>query len=120
MQKKGILIVSFGTSHVSTRQKTIGAVEETIRRAYPEAEILSAYTSGVIRRIWESRGEAVLSPEQALSQMAGQGISDVTVQPTHLICGVEFDLLREAVRAFQDRFASLRLGMPLLSSAAER
>ena len=33
MQKKGILIVSFGTSHVSTRQKTIGAVEETIRRA---------------------------------------------------------------------------------------
>ena len=32
MQKKGILIVSFGTSHVSTRQKTIGAVEETTRR----------------------------------------------------------------------------------------
>ena len=32
MQKKGILIVSFGTSHASTRQKTIGAVEETIRR----------------------------------------------------------------------------------------
>ena len=120
MQKKGILIVSFGTSHASTRQKTIGAVEETIRRAYPEAEILSAYTSGVIRRIWESRGEAVLSPEQALSQMAGQGISDVTVQPTHLICGVEFDLLREAVRAFQGRFESLRLGMPLLSSAADR
>ena len=99
-----------------TIQKTIGAVEETIRRAYPEAEILSAYTSGVIRRIWESRGEAVLSPEQALSQMAGQGISDVTVQPTHLICGVEFDLLREAVRAFQGRFESLRLGMPLLCS----
>ena len=120
MQKKGILIVSFGTSHASTRHKTIGAVEETIRRAYPEAEILSAYTSGVIRRIWESRGEAVLSPEQALSQMAGQGISDVTVQPTHLICGVEFDLLREAVRAFQGRFESLRLGMPLLSSAADR
>ena len=120
MQKKGILIVSFGTSHVSTRQKTIGAVEETIRRAYPEAEIFSAYTSGVIRRIWESRGEAVLSPEQALSQMAGQGISDVTVQPTHLICGVEFDLLREAVRAFQDRFESLRLGMRLLSSSKGR
>lgn len=73
MQKKGILIVSFGTSHVSTRQKTIGAVEETIRRAYPEAEILSAYTSGVIRRIWESRGEAVLLRSRRCRKWPGRG-----------------------------------------------
>ncbi|MDD3192993.1 MAG: sirohydrochlorin cobaltochelatase [Oscillospiraceae bacterium] len=119
MQKKGVLVVSFGTSHEDTRQKTIGAVEQAIRAENPDAQVASAYTSGIIRRIWGKRGETVFSPEEALEQLLAVGVRDLTVQPTHLICGEEFDRLREAVKGFGGRVESLRLGMPLLSSTED-
>ena len=34
--KKAILVVSFGTSYAQTREKTIGAIEEDFRSAFPE------------------------------------------------------------------------------------
>jgi sirohydrochlorin cobaltochelatase len=36
--KKALLVVSFGTSHAETREKTIGAIEKDIADAYPEYE----------------------------------------------------------------------------------
>lgn len=38
-QKPVLLVVSFGTSYNDTRDKTIGAVEESLAKAYPEYEI---------------------------------------------------------------------------------
>ena len=34
--KKAILVVSFGTSYADTREKTIGAIEEDFRSAFPD------------------------------------------------------------------------------------
>ena len=34
--KKGILVASFGTTYVSTREKTIGAIENKIAESFPE------------------------------------------------------------------------------------
>ena len=35
MEKKGILVVSFGTSHLDTMAKTIQVMEEQIAEAFP-------------------------------------------------------------------------------------
>ena len=35
-KKKAILVVSFGTSHGDTRDKTIGAIEADIQKTWPE------------------------------------------------------------------------------------
>ena len=48
--KKAILVVSFGTSYEETREKTIGAIEEDFRRAFPDFEVRRAFTSGMIIR----------------------------------------------------------------------
>ena len=38
-EKKGILIVSFGTSIEETRKKTIDAFETIVKEAYPDWEV---------------------------------------------------------------------------------
>ena len=44
------------------------------------------------------------------------GITDVTVQPTHVINGIENDLMKEDVLAFSDSFSRITFGVPLLTS----
>ena len=48
--KKGILVVSFGTSHLDTMEKTIQALEDDIAEAFPEYRVYRAFTSGMILR----------------------------------------------------------------------
>jgi cobalamin biosynthesis Co2+ chelatase CbiK len=46
--ERGMLFVSFGTSHEETRKKTIDAIQETIRETFPDCTPYSAWTSGTI------------------------------------------------------------------------
>ena len=49
-QKTGILVVSFGTSHNTTRARTIQAIEQEIQAAWPGIPLFQAWTSGMIRK----------------------------------------------------------------------
>ena len=46
--KKGILVVSFGTSHEDTRAVTIDAIEKEIGAAFADCKIYRAWTSKMI------------------------------------------------------------------------
>ena len=46
--KKGILVVSFGTSHEDTRAVTIDAIEKEIGAAFTDCKIYRAWTSKMI------------------------------------------------------------------------
>ena len=84
--QKGLLAVSFGTSYPETRRRTIEAIENKLRAAFPDRRFCRAWTSGMLRRKLE-RTENVRIPsvEEALEQMATEGVADVLVQPTHLL-----------------------------------
>ena len=56
-QKPVLLVVSFGTSYNDTRDKTIGAVEESLAKAYPEYEIRRAFTAQTIIDIHVPSGD---------------------------------------------------------------
>ncbi len=43
--KKGILVVSFGTSYQDARESCIDPVEELVKDKYPEYEVRRAFTS---------------------------------------------------------------------------
>ena len=49
-QKKGILVVSFGTSHLDTLERTIAATERYLAVQFPEYRVYRAFTSGIILR----------------------------------------------------------------------
>lgn len=115
--KKAILVVSFGTSYEETRKKTIDRIEEDIRKEYPQYGVYRAWTSAVIRRkLWQRDNIRIDDVAGAMEQMLSDGITDVIVQPTHVLNGIENDRMEEALQAFRGRFAHIVTGDPLLTT----
>lgn len=115
--KKGILTVSFGTSHLDTLERTIGEVERDIQRQFPDCGVYRAFTSGmIIRKLEKTEHMKIDTVKEALERMAGDGIEQVVVQPTHIINGIENDRMMEDLMENMGKFRSIRVGKPLLSS----
>lgn len=117
MNKKAILIVSFGSSYPETVKKTIGKIEEEIQAMYPEYEVYRAWTSGMIRKKIEKRdGIHILSVSEAMEQLHKKGIEEVYVQPTHVLNGIENDVMIKVVEAHRIFYKKVAIGAPLLTS----
>lgn len=115
--KKAILAVSFGTSHNDTRKITIDAIEQDMQAAFPDYALYRAWTSKMIIKKVNARDSVhIFTVKEAMEQMLQDGITDVLVQPTHVINGIENDLMKEDALAFQEGFHSISFGDPLLTT----
>jgi sirohydrochlorin cobaltochelatase len=116
--KKGILLVTFGTSHPKARA-AFDNIDAIVNRAYPDTPVRWAYTSKMIRRkLAREEGEQLKSAAQALAAMQDEGFTHVAVQSLHIIPGSEFHDLRSVVQGFRDMSGGLKritLGRPLLA-----
>lgn len=120
MKKKAILVVSFGTSHAGTREKTIVAIERDIEKAYPHCEVRRAFTSGMILNILARRdGIHIDNVSEALNRLAADGVEEVYIQPTHVINGEEFDDMVSDVADNESRFSKIAIGAPLLTETED-
>ena len=116
-ENKALAVISFGTTFPETREKTIGAIEEDLKAAFPDRKFYRAFTSGFIRKkIREKEGLAVFSPEEMFAQMAEDGITDCLVQPTNLLAGEEFDKIENALKDSMKSFKKTTIGRPLLET----
>lgn len=116
IRKTGILAVSFGTSHEDTRKKTIEAIEEEIAENYPQARVYRAWTSGMIIRKLEKSGYHVDTVTEAMERMKQDGITHVIVQPTHVLNGLENDIMKEEISSYEGEFSAVAFGDPLLTT----
>ncbi|HHY03772.1 MAG TPA: sirohydrochlorin cobaltochelatase [Thermoanaerobacterales bacterium] len=113
--KKGILVVSFGTSYADTRKVTIEACEEKIAASFPDYEVRKAFTSDIIiKKLKERDNIEIDNPEQALNKMKEDGFTEVIVQPLHIIPGIEYEEVLAAVDNFKDSFKEITVGRPIL------
>lgn len=115
----GILLISFGTSHNETRKKTIDAMEQEIRNAFPQYPVFHAWTSPRIISKLKKSGHAVSAPREALEEMLEQGIRRILIQPTYILNAIENQLMKDCVNAFADRFDAISFGTPLLTSETD-
>lgn len=116
-KKTAILVVSFGTSYPEAQKNCIDSIEDSIRNAFPECRIYRAWTSKMILAKLKKRdGLHIDNVAEAMAQMASDGITDVVVQPTHVINGLENDSMKKDVLSFAGSFQSIRFGTPLLTS----
>ncbi len=112
-----ILVVSFGTSYNDSREKTIGAVENAIAKAYPQYEVRRAFTSQIIiDKLKERDNLSIDNVQEALDRAVADGIKTLIVQPTHLMDGYEYNDLKEELTNYEGRFDAIKLGAPLLTS----
>ncbi len=117
MSKKAILVVSFGTSFNETRKVTIDALESTIGAANPESKVYRAWTSNfIIRKIEKRDGIHINTVSEAFAQMKADGITEVIIQPTHVINGIENDKMISEAKSYIGEFDSIKIGTPLLTT----
>ena len=78
--RKGILVVSFGTSHLDTMEKTIDVLEKEIAEMFKEAAVYRAFTSNMIIKKLRRTADIQIDPvKKALERMAADGIEEVIV-----------------------------------------
>ena len=113
---KAILVVSFGTTFPDTREKNIGAVLRRMAAAFAPCPVAEAWTSAMIRRTLQKRGETVDDVPTALEKLAARGVREVYVLPTHLLYGDEYDKMRAQLEASAAFFEKIAVAPPLLAS----
>lgn len=115
-KKRAVLVISFGTSHRETREKTLDVIEQEIREEFADWEFRRAYTSPTIIRILKEReGIAVESVEEALWRLWQEGYQMVLAQSTHVIHGYEYDRMKATIARYREKFDTLVCGEPLLT-----
>ena len=116
MQKKAVLVVSFGTSHLDTLEKTIAAIEKAVSEALPDFTLRRAFTSTIIMRKLKKRdGLEIDDVTGALSRLVEEGYTQVVIQPTHILCGEEYEKLLALTVPFI-RKLTISMGTPLLQT----
>lgn len=116
-QKKGILLVAFGTTVPQARSALDHIGQQALDR-FAGLEIRWAYSSRIVRTKLAAEGQNFDSPAMALARMMDDGFTHVAVQSLHTIPGEEFHGLQQTVRAFSGLpkgMDSVVLGLPLLA-----
>ena len=117
---KAILVVSFGTSYEASRKATIEKIEQDIRNAFQDHRIYRAWTSKFIISILKKRDNyTVPTVNEALEQMITDGIREVVVQPTHILDGIENNIMKEEVLSYKESFDKIAFGTPLLADSKD-
>ena len=70
----------------------------------------------IINIIAKKEGVHIDNIREALERAASEGITELAVQPTHLMKGLEYDKLCGVLAEYEDRFEKVSVGDPLLSS----
>jgi len=116
MKRKGILVVSFGTSYEDARTSCIDPVEALITKNHPDFEVRRAFTSRrIIKKLKERDALFIDNEIEALQKMMNDGIEEIYVQPLHIMPGYEYDKIRLSVaRASHKMSGKIILGEPLI------
>ena len=112
LEKKGILVVVSGFSGSGK-----GTIMKELLKKYPEQYALSISATTRQPREGETDGvEYFFKETKEFEQMIADGITEVIVQPTHVINGIENDLMKEDALAFKNHFERITFGDPLLTT----
>jgi sirohydrochlorin cobaltochelatase len=117
-EKKGILLVAFGSS-VPQARVSFENIDKTVKATFKGMPVRWAYTSAIIRNKLAKQGEVLDSVAMALAKMTDDGFTQVAVQSLHTIRGEEYDDLAMTAKAFEGMPNGIRhivLGAPMISS----
>lgn len=115
-EKTAILMVHFGTTFDDTRAKTIDAINQKVAESFPGTKVVEAYTSRIIIKRLKDRNIIKNTPQEALLRLAADGYTHVIIQGSHLLDGIESEVLRQEAELMKPFFSEIKVGKPLLYS----
>lgn len=120
MNKKGIILATFGSIYGEAVEKSVGCMEAKIRKTYPEAIVHRVFLADALIEKWnEKYDRTVWDLEAAIADMAGQGVKDIHILPFTLVADQCYQKMRKTIAKINygnDRSLRLNVGKPLLSS----
>ena len=139
-EKTAVVLAVFGTSHESGLFGILN-IRDQIQKELPGIPVRLAFTSNIIRRIWQERRQDpnyaaqhpdvpqeiinVKGPLAAIAELQDQGYAYIVVQPTHISSGEEFTDLSAYVQGLNSiktvkkrnmPFKKILLGRPALGT----
>ena len=117
MLKSAIIVVSFGTSYERACNRGILPIESAIKEKFFDYKVVRAFTSGIIRRKIKNRDNVIIdSPAEAIEKLMRSGYTNIIVQPTLLIPGIEYEKLHCIVEEYKNvsSWVNISLGKSLL------
>ena len=142
--KNGIVLAMFGTT-VEPALQGLFNIRTLMEQAYPQTRIRIAFTSNIIRKIWQKRAADpgyvekhqeipqeilhVQGPLATIANFQDSGYDSLVVQPTHIAPAEEFQDLTAYVEALASietlkekykPFQHLVIGRPLLGTFGTR
>lgn len=140
VDKKVVVLAVFGTSHENGLSGILN-IQARIQKELPDIPVRLAFTSNIIRRIWQQRRQDpgygpkhpevpaeilnIKGPLATIADMQDQGYADIIVQPTFISSGEEFADLKAYVQGLNSiktvkkrnmPFKKLLLGRPALGT----
>ena len=116
-KKRALVVVSFGTSYLETRKKTIEACEKKLINTFQEFDFYRAWTSRmIIKKLKNRDNEHIMFPDELLEKLYIDGYREIYIQSLHLICGEEYNKLLNIVDKYRSKFDSIVVGRPLLTN----
>ena len=117
MSRKACAVISFGTADADAR-RTLAGLEQRFQQVFPDYALCRAFTSEtVIAKIEQTTGEHIPTPARLMERLAREGYDEVLCQSLHVMPGLEYEKMCRTLAGFQDRFARLAIGAPLLGGA---
>lgn len=117
---KAILLVSFGTSYLESKEKAIDKLLAKIEGQFPGCPTYQAWTSRTILSILKKQsGLAIPTIEEAMASIQTDGMETLIVQPTYFINGLENRKMQQLVRLNASPSLSLCFGAPLLAATED-
>ncbi len=106
MNKKAIVIAAFGTTYPTALQSILN-IKLAAQKAYPNAKVELAFTSNIIRKIWQRRAldtqykkenptvpaniYNVKTPLATIANLQNDGYRTIIVQSSHIFAGEEYE-----------------------------
>ena len=121
MNKKAIVLVSFGSLDAAALQRTLDPLEERFQQVFPEWKICRAFSSQAVRDKLAARsGIQVDDIEESLRKLSCEAFEEVYVQPLFLTVDATLQGVQKYIAAEARKPAwktkTLELARPLLLS----
>ncbi len=117
VNKKAILLVSFGTSYNDTREVTLDAAFEDFKAKFSGYDVYRAFTAQIIiDKLKDRDGLEVMNVPEAFEMLKKEGYGTVYVQSLHVMNGAEYHDIIKAAIPYGNAFKDLKFGWAMLTT----
>lgn len=113
---KGIIIASFGTTHMDAFGASIDRIKNQLKKMYPDIYTVYSFSSEMVRNALKKRDINYFNMPEALLHMEENGIRDISVLSLYVIPGIEYEKIIKQAKVYNnDKRLNIRFSEALLT-----